>query len=579
MINKKALLSAAISTLTITSSTYAADTPAPSNIDALADTYVAAYVKQFPSRLIEFGTPEAEYDRLDDNSLDALSRWYAQQDAIATQLKNLSTENLWGTPDWITYGFLKEALDSGQQSRVCKFELWQGVNHMFGWHLSAGQSIEITPVDTGEMRAYALTRWGGLSASVDIEIANLRKGLNAGYSSPKMIVSAVITQIDSLLASAPKDTPYNAPAKKQVPDAFKANWAKLLTNSFIPALKKYRDFLASEYLPRARDAVSITSNPNGAECYKASYRSFTTLPRTAEEVFAIGEKAANANKAKIRALGQQLFGISDEKALLDKVANDIKNRFKTRDQVLADTQKLVTRSRDYLRPYFGLYPKQDVELKVIPPHEEKFLTASYRNAPKDGSRPAYYMINLYNPTEISISSNEVTAYHEGYPGHHLQIGVAQELPDTHMITQLSWNSGYVEGWARYSEALSEEVGLFQSSHARIGRLSWPARGMVADAGIHGKGWTNDQAISFMAAGGTMTRNHAASLLRRIAIIPGQLASYDTGGLLIMALRKQAEAALGDKFDIKIFHDKILDTGSVTLPMLEEKIDKWIETDK
>ncbi len=236
-------------------------------------------------------------------------------------------------------------------------------------------------------------------------------------------------------------------------------------------------------------------------------------------------------------------------------------------------------SHKLLPEWFGRLPRADIIVEPYPAFLEREANDSYWQAAEDGSRPAKYMITLFRFAEITRSNAEITAFHESYPGHHLQLALAGERPAAHPITRLVGNSGFAEGWARYSEALAEEMGLYTSDYARANRRLWPARGMVVDPGIHLLGWTREQAAAFMAESGRFTPEESASTVDRIAMWPAQLTAYDTGALEFFALREQAEKALGDRFDVREFHDVVLGNGTVTLPMLREQVEAWLESKK
>jgi uncharacterized protein (DUF885 family) len=187
-----------------------------------------------------------------------------------------------------------------------------------------------------------------------------------------------------------------------------------------------------------------------------------------------------------------------------------------------------------------------------------------------------FRISLYQPEEQSRGNAEATAFHEVWPGHHLQVALAQEIEGLHPVTSITWYSGMGEGWARYSESLAAEMGLYQTVTGPIARLAWPARGMVVDPGIHVMGWTREQAIAFMRQSGRFTENRLEEMVDRIAVLPGQLTAYDTGGLEILALRELAENTMGEAFDIREFHDRLLENGALPLSYLRAHIESWLE---
>jgi uncharacterized protein (DUF885 family) len=224
-------------------------------------------------------------------------------------------------------------------------------------------------------------------------------------------------------------------------------------------------------------------------------------------------------------------------------------------------------------------PKAELVVEPYPEMLERTASDSYWPAAEDGSRAAMYRITLYRYPQTTRANAEITAFHEAFPGHHLQISIAQERPNTHAITRLVGNSGFAEGWARYSEALAEEMGMYTSDYARANRRLWPARGMVIDPGIHLLGWTREKAIEFARESGRFEGDALEQLVDRIAVWPGQLTAYDTGALEFFALRCEAEKALGDRFDIREFHSVLLENGTITLPMLREHVQAWLATKK
>jgi uncharacterized protein (DUF885 family) len=276
-------------------------------------------------------------------------------------------------------------------------------------------------------------------------------------------------------------------------------------------------------------------------------------------------------EAEMERIGESELGTRDVAALRARVDTDPANRFRSRDELFEFSRLAVERAKAVMPKWFGRLPKAEAVIEPQP----AFLGAApdqYNPAAQDGSRPGTFLISLDHPEKKLRSKAELTAFHEVYPGHHLQIALGQELPDAHPISQLVGTTAFVEGWGRYAEQLADEMGLYTSPFARIGRRTWPGHGMVADVGIHLFGWSRDSAISYIRNGGWP---EAEALADRIVVWPTQLTAYDTGALEILALREQARQALGDRFDIREFHDQVLAHGAITLPMLRQVIEHWI----
>jgi uncharacterized protein (DUF885 family) len=473
----------------------------------------------------------------------------------------------------MTYGFLREALEGAKAARIARQELW-GVSQFSGWQTQLPQLAALQPVGSAAARDKALARWRQMPRYVDNEIANLREGLRLGYSSPRPIVGLVIGQLEAVLAMPVRTSPLFAPAQNDKTPEFQAAWERLLSGEINPALKRYRDFLKNEYLPKARTSLGMAELPNGKAAYQALFRQATSLDRPAEETYKLGEQAVARNVGQAAEIGRKLYGGADLAEVIKKMASDPNNHFTSREDLLDFSKKAVERARLALPAWFALIPKAQVVIEPIPEFLEKTASSAYEAA-ADGSRPGIYRINLYQPKAQTKANAEATAFHEAYPGHHFQISVAAEQKGRPFIALIVGCGSYIEGWARYTEALAEEMGLYTTEYGRINRRLWPAHGMVVDPGLHVFGWTRERAVRYILDTGRFSPHEAESLVDRIIATPTQLTTYDTGGLEFFALRAKAEKVLGRKFDIKAFHTEVLRYGAVTLPMLREIVDRWI----
>jgi uncharacterized protein (DUF885 family) len=555
--------------------TLAAKISPAGRVTVLADAYMAAYFQAFPEDATFFSLPGTRHDRLRDNSLAGVRAWQTAEDSLLAQLQGIDAEPLWGTPAWVTYGFLREALESSQGLRVCRSELWP-VSQMQGWQASLPVLASAQPIGTDDLRRQALARWNQLPHYLDTEVADLREGLRLGYTTPKHNVELVIEQLDGLLALPVAESPFFSPAERDGDAAFKKTWTEMLESGFYPAARRYRDFLKTEYLPAAREAIAVAANPDGAACYRASLRAYTTLDLSPEQMFANGERAVAEREDKARELGQKVFGTSDLAQIHERLRADKSNRFHSRDEMLAFSKDAVERAKRTIPRWFGLLPKADVKIEPQPAYQEASSFSQYIPSSEDGSRPGTYYIDLYKAEEKDRASAEVTAFHEAYPGHHLQIAIAQERSSAHPITRFISNSGFAEGWGRYSEVLADEMGLYSSDLNRLRLWGTVPMGMVVDPGIHAMGWTRQQAIDYaLSKQADMTPQTAASYVDRIAVLPGQMVTYGAGEREIRGLREQAQRALGDRFDIREFHDRVLENGSITLGMLHQRIERWL----
>ncbi len=552
----------------------AADAAAPADVVSdIADRYFEWRVATSPE-LAYFSAIELErHDGLYDNSLEALAVEQATEDVLYAEISAIDVDSLRGTPEWITYALLEQQLRSLIARRVCHNEFWN-VNQMGGWHLAYPRIATLQPVDTPEFRDQALARYSKFPSLVDTEIENLRRGIGAGYSAPKTVTQRVIAQVDGLLAGSAENSPFYSLAARANDAEFTAAVRELIELKINPALTRYRTYLQDEYLPEARDELAVAANPNGAECYQASLSHYTTLDRSGKEVFELGQATVNANKASVIEFGKSAYELSDFGEIIKRAKSDPADRFASREELLEFSKEAVRRAEKEMPKWVGKMPAQAAEVVPFPPHEEG-TGRSAHYFPGSADRPGEYRIPLDKPEERSRGNSESTAFHEIWPGHHLQMATAQAVEGLHPVSKIIWFSGPVEGWGRYSEALAEEMGLYQTTTGPIFRRAWPARGMVVDPGIHLFGWTREQAIEFMMEAGRFPESMGDEMVDRIAIMPGQLTAYDSGGLEILALRRQAEEALGDDFDIREFHDKVLENGTIPLRYLRLQIEAWI----
>ena len=545
------------------------------SVTKLADEYVREYVAAFPEDAFLSGFTLPSHSGLSDNSEAALRTWHEKEDRWWSEVADIDADLLWGRSAWITYGFLREVLETSRLTRVCRSELWP-VSQLFGWQSTFADLAAIQPVGTPQKRDEALARWRKVSKYLDTEVVNLRHGMTLGYTTPRHNVGLAIQQLDEILQLPAEESPFYSPAERDSAPEFRKAWRALLTDQVNPAITRYRDFLRTEYLPKTRVTIAVTAHPNGDACYKARFRSFTSLVRSPQETFALGERHVARNEADIARIGRQEFGSGDVAALRRRVNTDPANRFSSRDELLAFTKAALGRARTALPKWFGRLPKARAMVKPQP----EFLAGNagdhYEPPAEDGSRPGVYMISLYQPEKTLRSMAEATAFHEIYPGHHLQIALAQEQPDAHPINRLAGTKAFVEGWGRYAELLAEEMGLYTTTFARLGRRSWPGHGMVVDPGIHVFGWSRTRAVEYVRKG---RRPGAEALVDRVVVWPAQLTAYDTGALEILGLRERAARELGPDFDIREFHDRILANGAITLPMLHRVIDRWIAEKK
>jgi uncharacterized protein (DUF885 family) len=545
------------------------------SIEEIADEYLAALLQRRPDMGTYYSIPGARHDRLPDNSLESLAAWQQREDTWLAELDPIGTPAEIGSRDWVTYGILREALAASIGGRLCHTELWS-VSSATGWHTALPAVFEIQPVDTPELQQQAIDRLSNLAVYVDTEIRNLREGLEAGYSAPRLNVPAVIEESRALLAEG---SPLLSPGIRAEDPAFAARLREVFDREVVPAVQRYTAFIEDTYLDQARESIAVSGNPNGEQCYPAAVRYFATIAPTAAEIHTLGVEQIAVIRAEMSEIIDAHFPGETIESLMVRLNTDPKFTFRTRQAVLDYSLAALGAARERMSDAFGRLPKADVEIKAYPAYRENSGTGEYHASSEDGTRPGIYYIAVVNPEGRSIAGQLSVLYHETYPGHHLQGAIALELGDrVHPIARYLYNSGYGEGWGLYSERLADELGLYAGPLDRIGMLSDQAARaarLVVDSGMHTMGWTREQAVDYMLANTAWVPGDIESEIDRYIAWPGQATAYLLGMLEIRRLRDFAEERLGERFDLRAFHDRILENGSVTLPMLEESIEAWV----
>jgi uncharacterized protein (DUF885 family) len=574
-------------------------------VRAVADEYWAAYVERHPEIATFQGLAKAPHDRLTDNSLQALQAWRKREDAWLAELRTLEERLRPAAPEraaeegrgrggggagggeaaasWLLAATAREALEASVAVRVCRTELWNVSDTWSGWQQFMADWIAAQPVGSPEGRQAALARWGDLPRFIDVEIANLREGLKQGVSAPRGTARQVIRQIDGLLAAGETESPLLEPARRDSDPAFAAALAAVVDSSVRPALRRYRDFLEAEYAPAARDEIGVSALPDGAACYAACVRAHTTLDLDARQVHEIGLAEMSRIQEEMKGIAERSFRTSDVPALLERLRTDPQHTYRSREDLILHVTAALERARAAMPRWFGRVPKAGVVIQPQPAYREP--TADQYNSPaEDGSRPGVYLISTWEPRRKSRCGPESTAFHETIPGHHLQTAIAMERRDLHPIQRftvydpsLRYNGAYGEGWALYAERLADEMGLFSSDLDRLGMLSqqaWRAARLVVDPGIHVLGWSREQAVEYMIRHTTGSRPEIEAEVDRYIAWPGQAVGYMIGALEIRRLREAVERRLGPRFDIRRFHDRILEDGGLPMAALRRKIENW-----
>jgi len=542
----------------------------------VAQEFVDGYYHQFPEEAFEVAYPDAPMALLGDRSQASMDDWRGQEDAWLDALRAIDSSVLDGTVAAVPYAFTLDRLQASVARRVCKNEWWNVSPTWNGWQAMLSSTFSRQPVDAVQQRLDALARLNAVPAYLQREIENLRLGMAGGYRAPQSNVVAVLRQIDSMLAGEPESSPFYNPAGRSDDDSFVAEVRRLVIASINPAIARYRAFLADEY--KGHDEVGVGQNPDAEACYAASVRFHTSLELQAADIHETGLREMERIQADMSTIARESFGTEDVHALLERFRSDPQYTFRTEAGILSYARAAVDRAAVGVHDWFGFVPDAGLVIQPFPAYQKASGGGYYSAGSLDGSRPGTYELGTYQPETLSKAGLEATAFHESYPGHHLQMSVALQGKGVHAVLRYIYVAAMAEGWGLYVESLADEMGLYSSDLDRMGMLSnqaLRAARLVVDPGMHVLGWSRGRAIQYMLDNTAENRSAVESEVDRYLATPGQATAYMTGSLEIQRLRKDAEAQLGVRFDIKGFHDTILADGAVSLPMLRQAVSRWV----
>ncbi|MGA2559225.1 MAG: DUF885 domain-containing protein [Terracidiphilus sp.] len=419
--------------------------------------------------------------------------------------------------------------------------------------------------------------------------ANMALGIEDHNLPPKYLLDKVLAQVKEFAAQKSEDSPLASPLKK-FPDGIKPleqerikkEMLDAIGNEVIPAYMRFARFLEVSYVPACRTEPGISSVPNGAKYYQFLIRQSTTTDLTADQIHQIGLDEVKRDESEMEAIAKKM-GFADLAAFRAALAANPKLKATSGDQLLAAYKSYIGPMQAKLPELFGRLPKARLEVLPVPDYLEKVMyPAYYEDGTPDGTRPGHLRVNEYNATDRNLYAIEAVAYHEGIPGHHLQISIAQETEGLPAFRKFQSYTAFVEGWALYSERLGKEVGFYQDPYSDYGRLQadmWRAIRLVIDTGVHSQHWTRDQMVQYFHDHSSIEESTVQTEVDRYIGWPAQALAYKMGQLKILELRDRAKKALGDKFDLRAFHDEVVDSGALPLDVLSDRVDAWIAQQK
>ena len=549
--------------------------------NALFDEQYESDLQAFPERATAFGDYRYN-DKLEDRSLAAIMGRNQTNKHFLNRLNAISTKDF-SDQDQLSHDLLVRVLEQ----RIADFDLKEyemPINQQNGVHTSLADLPLSVPFDSVKHYQDYIARLHQIPVVLSQTTEVLRAGMRDQLMPVRFIAEKLPAQCDGIVASDPFLL-----ATKKYPASFSAADQKRLTTEIeaainrdvLPAYRKFSVFLRTEYAPKGRTSLSVMSLPDGEKRYENDIYARTTTHMSADEIHELGLKEMARIEGEMTEIAKK-EGFADLASFRASLKTNSKYIPKSAEQILDDFRHYISQMEPKLPELFNLLPKSPVTVEAIPPFQAAAATHYVTGTP-DGKRPGRVVVATSNFAERSLIDDEATAYHEGIPGHHMQLSVQQQLTGLpkFRLHNLGFNA-YVEGWALYAEQLGKEVGFYQDPVSDYGRLSselFRAVRLVVDTGIHSKGWSREQVVEFFRKSGAVDEPTIQSETDRYIAWPAQALSYKLGQLKFRELRERAQQELGPKFDIRSFHDEMLDGGTLPLDLLGERTDKWIAEQK
>jgi uncharacterized protein (DUF885 family) len=545
--------------------------------NALFEEQFESDMKSHPERATSYGDYRYN-DRLDEYSLEAIGRQHAVDEEFLSRLKAIPTTGF-AEQDVLSHQVLQRALEQRIDNYAFK-EYEMPVNQMDGPHVHLADLPHAVPLDSVKHYEDYIARLKEIPRVFAETQAVLRAGMRDNLMPVRFLLEKIPAQCEGVIAA----DPFLLPTKKYPADISSEDQQRLTAaitaaalNEVLPAFKSFATFIEAEYSPHGRRVLSVESLPEGKRRYLNDIRSRTTISDlTPEQIHDIGLREIERIQAEMMAIARQ-EGFSDLAAFRASLKTNPKYIPTSSEQILDDFRRYIADMQPKLPDLFTYIPGAPVTVEAIPSYQAASAT-HYQPGTPDGKRPGRVSVATSDFASRSLIDDEATAYHEGIPGHHMQLSVAQQLTSLPKIRQHAFNSGYIEGWALYSEQLGKEVGFYKDPVSDYGRLTselFRAIRLVVDTGIHSQGWSRDQVVDFFRKYSPVDEPTIQSETDRYIAWPAQALAYKLGQLKFRELRSRAEKQLGSKFDIRTFHDEMLNGGVLPLDLLDARTNRWI----
>jgi uncharacterized protein (DUF885 family) len=526
-------------------------------------------------------------DRISDYSVKAENEWLSREQTYLMRLAAIDPDGLSGQEKVSRELLLRQFAEDAEAQQFKEWEM--PLNQMGGIHTTYPQLVAQLSFTTVKDYDDWIARLHALPKAFEQVSTNMSIGMEDGRVPPKYLLEKALAQAKELAGQKPEESPLALPLKSfpaAIPAAeqerIKTETLDVLQKEVLPAYLRFARFLEVSYVPAGRAEPGISSLSDGAKYYAFRLRHTTTTDLTAAQIHQIGLDEVNRDEAEMLLIAQKL-GFKDLPSFRASLKTNPKLKATSAASLLDAYRGYLTPMQAKLPQLFGRLPKAPFEVATVPDYLEKTSApAYYEPGTPDGSRPGRLRIDTYNATDRNLYAVESIAYHEGLPGHHLQISIAQELDGVPTFRKHEFYTAYTEGWGLYSERLGKDVGFYQDPYSDYGRLEadiWRAIRLVVDTGVHSQHWTRQQMVDFFHDHSAIDETSIQAEVDRYIAWPGQATAYKIGQLKILELRDRAKKALGNNFDLRAFHDQVLDSGALPLDVLSDRIDAWIATQK
>jgi len=526
-------------------------------------------------------------DQLSDYSVSEVNASLARGRVFIQRLAEIDTTGLPEQEQLSAELMIRSLIDDQE---AAKFKEWEmPVNQFSGLHTDLPRLVDLITFDSAKDYDDYIARLGKMSTAFAQVTDNMQLGMQDGRMPPKLLLEKVLTQTQTLATQKPADSPFASPLKK-FPKSISDDDQKRISaavldaigTQVLPAYQRFARFLSGQYIAKGRTEPGAWSLPDGDAYYAFRVRQSTTLDKSPAEIHQIGLDEVKRDETQMLTIVKQL-GFADIKSFSAALKTNPKEHPASKEALLDAYRGYIAGMKPKLPELFGRLPKAPLEVLPVPAYMEKDQAAAYyQQGTPDGSRPGRVYVNTYNFAERSLAPVEAVSYHEGVPGHHLQIAISQELTGLPDFRRYTYYTAYTEGWGLYSERLGKDLGFYQDPYSDYGRLEadiWRAIRLVVDTSVHSKHWTRQQMVDYFHEHSAIDETNVQAEVDRYIAWPGQALGYKMGQLKLLELRQRAQTALGPKFRLKDFHDLVLDSGALPLDVLEKRVDAWIASQK